>query len=230
MAQEAERVTLSPGRERAVSTSSHNRERILRVILIEAHTLVRLALQHVVSSFPCTDVTASINNIQDAFTVTDLMTAHVIILGPSISVFDSLQALKLLRERQYPCGLIVIHQHLYPETVPTLIKHGIHGLLDENASEQDLAEAIMAVSRGNIFLTRHTCGLLAASLSNVVDHLTDREMQVLGRLKHGESNFRIAHMLGLKEKTVEKYLTSIYDKLNVHSRAEAILSLQDLHL
>ena len=230
MAQEAERVKLSPRSERAVSTSSHNRERILRVILIEAHTLVRLALQYVVSSFPCTDVTASINNIQDAFTVTDLMTVHVIILGPSISVVDSLQALQLLRERQNPCGLIVIHQHLYPETVHTLMKHGIHGLLDENASEQDLAEAIMAVSEGNIFLTLDTCGLLASSISNVVGHLTDREMQVLGRLKHGESNFRIAHMLGLKEKTIEKYLTRIYDKLNVHSRTEAILSLQDLHL
>ncbi|HET8910718.1 MAG TPA: response regulator transcription factor, partial [Ktedonobacteraceae bacterium] len=202
----------------------------LRVILIEAHTLVRLALQHVVSSFPCTVVTASINNIQDVFTVTDLMTVHVIILGPSISVVDSLQTLQLLRERQNPCGLIVIHQHLYPETAHTLMKHGIHGLLDENASEQDLAEAIMAVSEGNIFLTLHTCGLLAASISNVVGHLTDREMQVLGRLKHGESNFRIAHMLGLKEKTIEKYLTRIYDKLNVHSRTEAILSLQDLRL
>ena len=63
----------------------------------------------------------------------------------------------------------------------------------------------------------------------MMSYLTEREIQVLSRLKYGESNFQIARVLGLKEKTVEKYLTSIYEKLNVRSRAEAILCLQKLH-
>jgi DNA-binding NarL/FixJ family response regulator len=211
------------------STSQFSGEQILQVILVDAHTLVRQALQRVVSSFPHMCVAASLNRIHAVFAVTDLMTVHAIILGPSISNVDSLQLVTQLREKPNHCGLIVIKQSLYPEVVHTLIEHGVHGLLDENASEKDLAQAIVAASQGNVFLSRHGYDTLATPMSRSLGCLTEREMQVIGRLKHGESNFRIAHVLGLKEKTIEKYLTSIYDKLNVHSRVEAILYLQNLH-
>ncbi len=123
----------------------------------------------------------------------------------------------------------MVQQDLHPETVHTLMEYGVHALLDESASEQDLEQAIRAASLGNIFLGRCARRMLSVSMLSATSHLTEREIQVLSRLKYGELNFRIAHVLGLKEKTVEKYLTNIYDKLQVRSRAEAILCLQKLH-
>jgi DNA-binding NarL/FixJ family response regulator len=150
---------------------------------------------------------------------------HVIVLGPSTSISDCLLLIQQMRERQALCSVILIQHGLHPGAVHLLVEQGVHGVLDESASEQDLALAIQTASLGKRFLS----GPVQDSLMQPIDHLTEREIQVLSRLKYGESNLRIASVLGLKEKTIEKYLTTIYQKLHVHSRMETILYLQKMH-
>ncbi|GAB1470298.1 hypothetical protein MASR2M66_11750 [Chloroflexota bacterium] len=58
---------------------------------------------------------------------------------------------------------------------------------------------------------------------NPLNILSQREFQVLKELAHGNSNKTIALSLGITINTVEKHLTLIYQKINVKSRAEAIL-------
>ena len=57
----------------------------------------------------------------------------------------------------------------------------------------------------------------------LVAELTNRERQVLERMASGRDNSRIASELGVKEQTVRNYITSIYQKLGLHSRADAIV-------
>jgi two-component system response regulator DevR len=231
MATWAEHMRLPPAKSTNSALSALNGERILHVILIDVHELVRSALQRLVTAFPHMHVIASLGTVPDVLTVTSTMEINAIVLGPSVPISDCFYLVKLLRERHTTAfGIVVIQQCLHPETALTLIKMGIHGLLDEAASEQDLANAITAASTGNTFLSRRAHGVLANSMSRAPIHLTERETQVLSLLKHGESNFRIAHALGLKEKTIEKYLTNIYNKLHVNSRAETILYTQQLHI
>lgn len=209
-----------------VRQNESGQEQVQPIILVEAHALLRLALQRVVMTFPHMHVIASLGSVQEVVSFTHTMVVHTIILGPSIPIADCLTLMRQLRERQVCSGVVVIQQSLHPDMAHTLVEQGVHALLDESASEQDLAQAIMAASLGNIFWSRRAYGV---SMPGAMSHLTEREIQVLSRLKQGESNFCIAHVLGLKEKTVEKYLTNIYEKLNVHSRTEAILCLQKLH-
>lgn len=199
------------------------------IVLVDAHLLMRLALQRVVTALTPAKVCASLGTVQEALAVLDARAGCIIVLGPSVPVSDCLTLLKQVREQQILCRVVAVQQDLQPETVRTLVEQGVHALLDEGASEQDLTQALLAASLGSIFLSRHARALLAASMTRATSSLTEREIQVLSRLKCGESNFRIARVLGLKEKTIEKYLTTIYDKLNVHSRAEAILCLHKLH-
>jgi DNA-binding NarL/FixJ family response regulator len=200
-----------------------------KIILVDAHFLMRLALQRVIAAFPLLRIVASLSAIEEIFPFAGDMATYTIVLGPSIPVSECLQLVKQLREQRVCCHVVAIQQGLHPETVRVLIEQGVHGLLDEAASEQDLIQALMVESPQNIFLSQRARNMLAASMTRVAQHLTEREIQVLSHLKHGESNFRIARGLGLKEKTIEKYLTSIYDKLNVRSRAEAILCIQQFH-
>ncbi len=211
------------------ANKSHVQEQAQAIILIEAHLLMRLALQRIITTFAHLRITAGLNTIHDVLAFIDTTEVQIVVLGPSIPICDCLKLMKQLRERQAPWKVVVVQQDLHPETVHTLIEYGVHALLDESASEQDLEQAIRAASLGNIFLGRCARRMLSVSMLSATNHLTEREIQVLSRLKYGESNFRIAHVLGLKEKTVEKYLTNIYDKLQVRSRAEAILCLQKLH-
>ena len=229
MAQHSGSSVRDTGDKNRIVNNQSEKEQVQHIILVDAHLLLRLALLRVLTTLPQMCVTASLSTMQEVYAALDTATTYTVILGPSIPVADCLQLLEQLRKLHVSCGVVVIQQGLQTETVRTLVEQGVHALLDESASEQDLAQAIQAASLGHIFLSRNARRMLAVSMTRPASHLTEREIQVISRLKCGETNFRIARVLGIKEKTIEKYLTSIYEKLNVHSRAEAILCLQKLH-
>jgi DNA-binding NarL/FixJ family response regulator len=202
----------------------------IRVMIVDTHMLMRGALHRVVSTFHRIRICASLGSLDEAARVAQKTQAQVIILSSSISVSACLDLIKLISEDQPSAGIVVIQRCLSPETTMTFIKRGVQSLLGEEASEEDLAKAITAAATGNTFLDRGARELLDCSVSRAPIYFTRREVEVLSLLKCGESNFRIAHALGMREKTVEKHLTHIYEKLNINSRTEAILQIQRLHI
>ncbi|HLI71546.1 MAG TPA: response regulator transcription factor [Ktedonobacteraceae bacterium] len=202
----------------------------VKVMIIDSHTLLRQALHRLVATFSHLQVCADLATLQQAPLLLQQTQVHVITLGSSIPVSECLQFARFLLEHHASVGLVVIQNRLTPETTMTLIKQGIHGLLGEAASEEDLARAITVAAAGGTFLDRRASEILATSVSRAPLHFTSREVEVLSLLKRGESNCRIAHLLGVKEKTIEKHLSHIYEKLHVNSRAGAILQTQRLYI
>lgn len=205
-------------------------ERAVQVIIIDAHLLIREALQRVVASFAQINVCASLNRTQDVLSLLKRGQGDVLLFGSSLLASDCLTCIKTVRENRSSVGIVVVQQRLNPETAFPIIRSGVQSLLGEDASEKDLAHAIMAAATGNTFLGQRAREILNSSFSQVPLHFTEREMQVMPLLLSGISNFRIAQQLGLKEKTIEKHLTHIYEKLHIQSRTEAILRLQTLHI
>ncbi len=202
----------------------------VRVIIVDAHTLMREALHRFIAAFPQLQVCTCLATLHDVSVVVQDMQAQVIILGCSVQISDCLDFVSLLHEKHVSAGIVVIQRCLSPETTLTLIRYGVHGLLGEDASEEDLAKAITAAASKNTFLDQRARDMLNTSVSRASTHLTKREVEVLSLLKGGETNFRIAQALDIKEKTVEKHLSRIYDKLNINSRVEAILHTQRLDI
>jgi DNA-binding NarL/FixJ family response regulator len=202
----------------------------VKTILVESHSLMRVALHRVVSTFPQIELVAVVDEVQELLRHLTRSVAQVIVVGISVSTTDCLEIANYLRKHQSQTALVIIRHSLRSEMVMALIKQGIHGLLDEFASERDLADAISVVTTGSVFLNKHAREALVLSAhQQFAITLTVRELEVTALLRQGESNFRIAKSLGLKEKTVEAYLTRIYSKLGVNSRAEAIVRLQNLY-
>lgn len=202
----------------------------VRVIIVDAHALMREALHRFIAAFPRLHVCTCLATLHDVSVVMQDIPAQVIILGSSMQISDCLDFVGLLHEKHVSAGVVVIQRCLSPETTLTLIRYGVHGLLGEDASEEDLAKAIIAAASKNTFLDQRARDMLNASVSRASIHLTKREVEVLSILKSGETNFRIAQALDIKEKTVEKHLSRIYDKLNINSRVEAILQTQRLDI
>jgi two-component system, NarL family, response regulator YdfI len=95
------------------------------------------------------------------------------------------------------------------------------GVLPSDASGEELAAAVHALSQGLIV---GTSTLLFESESEPSSHgpLTERELEVLGLLARGLANKQIAVSLGISEHTVKFHVSSIYSKLNVTNRTEAV--------
>lgn len=97
----------------------------------------------------------------------------------------------------------------------------VWGVLPTDASAEELTAAVHALSQGLIV---GTSTLLFESESEPLSHgpLTDRESEVLGLLAKGLANKQIAVTLGISEHTVKFHVSSIYAKLNVTNRTEAV--------
>jgi DNA-binding NarL/FixJ family response regulator len=95
------------------------------------------------------------------------------------------------------------------------------GILPTEASAEELIAAIHALSQGLIVSTPT---LLFEAVDEPLERgpLTERESEVLGLLAKGLANKQIAVSLGISEHTVKFHVSSIYTKLNVINRAEAV--------
>ncbi len=95
------------------------------------------------------------------------------------------------------------------------------GILPTDASVDELGAAIHALSQGLIV---GTSSLLFETESEPLSRgpLTEREAEVLGLLSKGLANKQIAATLGISEHTVKFHVSSIYAKLNVTNRTEAV--------
>ena len=99
----------------------------------------------------------------------------------------------------------------------------VWGILPTEASAEELTAAIHALAQGLIVGTS-TLLFESESENEPLSHgpLTDRESEVLGLVAKGLANKQIAVALGISEHTVKFHVSSIYSKLNVTNRTEAV--------
>jgi DNA-binding CsgD family transcriptional regulator len=97
----------------------------------------------------------------------------------------------------------------------------VWGVLPADASAEELAAAVQALSQGLIVGTS-TLLFESEHESLAPGPLTERESEVLGLLAQGLANKQIAVVLGISEHTVKFHVSSIYSKLNVTNRTEAV--------
>lgn len=109
------------------------------------------------------------------------------------------------------------------------LRAGATGLLaDGQYTRAELIEAIRAVAGGDVRLSPGAVTAVVRHLRQTQpgreerQPLSRRERQVMDLMADGETNRRIAGMLGVSEKTVRNQVSAIYRKLNVRTRAEAV--------
>ena len=97
----------------------------------------------------------------------------------------------------------------------------VWGILPTDSSAEELNAAIHALSQGLIVGAPH---LLFEAESESIERgpLTERELEMLGLLAQGLANKQIAAELGISEHTVKFHVSSIYTKLDVTNRTEAV--------
>lgn len=109
-----------------------------------------------------------------------------------------------------------------------MLLHIFHDITGRKQSEEQFHKAIQAVMSDTTWFSRQLLGQLSnLRLGNAEPYeeinLSRRERQVLAHLARGENNDTIGEELRIATQTVRNYVSTIYDKLGVHSRAEAVV-------
>jgi DNA-binding NarL/FixJ family response regulator len=188
---------------------------VIRVLLNVPSPALRAGLRALLSS----DKTVSI--INDSLDVEN--EADVVITSASPALFSTppatLHANNGLGDSPSAATLFLTDDQVNVREMRRLF--GTWGVLPSDASAEELTAAVHALSQGLIV---GTSTLLFESESEPLSHgpLTDRESEVLGLLSKGLANKQIAVTLGISEHTVKFHVSSIYTKLNVTNRTEAV--------
>ena len=192
----------------------------IRVLVADDHGVVLEGLVAIIGRQADMTVVAEAANGREAV---DLWLKHrpeVTLLDLRMPVLDGVGAIKEIRRQENSARVIVLTTFDTDTDISTAITAGAKGYLLKDAPREELLACIRRVYSGEAVIPSSLLTKLTTSLSS--ESLTGRELEVLALLARGKSNKEIATTLSIGETTVKAHLRSIFAKLNVLSRTEAI--------
>ena len=99
------------------------------------------------------------------------------------------------------------------------MEHKIRGFISKNAEKSELLDAVRAVFRGETYIQKNLLGNMMY-VTGIITTLTKKEREFLDLLSEHLPNEEIAKRLNLSKRTVENYVSRIFDKFNVKNRYE----------
>ncbi|MFW6150526.1 MAG: response regulator [Chloroflexota bacterium] len=201
-----------------------------RVLIADDHTLLREALHRAIGAEADMEVVAEATDGVEAVELVSEMRPDIVVMDIVMPRLGGIEATKKIKEIAVDTAILILTAYDDEEYVIGLLDAGAAGYLLKSARARDLVEAIRTICRGESVLHPNIIAkLLQRAMSKSVEGskqpalLSDRESKVLRLVALGMSNKEIAEKLYLSERTVKAHLTSIFGKLNVASRSEAIV-------
>ncbi len=202
----------------------------IRVLLADDHMLIRDGLRKILELESHISVVGDVANGREAVELAAELCPDVVLLDINMPEMNGIEAARLIRQRQPDMAIIILTIHDDEEYVCELINAGVSGYLLKDVSSDALVESISRVCAGEcVFhpaVTQKMLGefrRMAGSEAGQRPHLTTREQEVLEHVARGQSNREIARLLYISEKTVKNHLTSIFRKISVDDRTQAVL-------
>ena len=214
----------------------------IRVLLVDDQALFREGLETLLSVHKDIQVVGQASNGQEAVEVAAKVQPHVILMDVRMPVLDGVRATRLLKQSLPKCRVIVLTTFDDDEYVFDALHAGAVGYLLKDVASARLVEAIRATARGESILepsvaakviaefTRVSRMVPPAQMEQLVEPLSERELEILALIARGHSNKEIASQLFIAEGTVKNHVTHILGKLGVRDRTQAALKARELGL
>lgn len=217
----------------------------IRVLLVDDQALFREGLNTLLSVHPDIEVVGEASNGEEALAAAQELKPDVVLMDLRMPVLDGVAATRQLRQRQPESQIIILTTFDDDEDVFEGLRAGAAGYLLKDVSSAKLVEAIKAAAQGESFLqpsvaakvlaeftrlTREKPPAAASANEQLVEPLSERELEILRSVATGASNKEIADLLFIAEGTVKNHLTNILGKLNVRDRTQAVLKAQELRI
>jgi DNA-binding NarL/FixJ family response regulator len=214
----------------------------IRVLLVDDQELFREGLETLLSVHKDIEVVGQACNGREAIEVAARVRPDLVLMDVRMPVLDGVRATRLLVETLPKCKVIVLTTFDDDEYIFDALRAGAAGYLLKDVPSARLVEAIRATARGESILepsvaakviaefTRVSSLVPAAQMEQLVEPLSERELEILALIARGDSNKEIGEQLFITEGTVKNHVTHILGKLGVRDRMQAALKARELGL
>ena len=214
----------------------------IRILLVDDQALFREGLHTLLSVHDDLQVVGEASNGQEAIDAVAKLTPDVVLMDLRMPVLNGVAATKQITESAPNSRVIVLTTFDDDDYVFDGLRAGAVGYLLKDVPSAKLVEAIRAAARGESFLQPSVAAKVVAEFSRMsgaktadpqeelVEPLSERELEILGVLATGASNREIANQLYITEGTVKNHVTNILGKLGVRDRTQAALKAKEMGL
>ena len=199
------------------------------LLIVSDVRLYREGMVRILENQPSVETVGTAATISHALESVEKLRPEVALVD--IAMRESLSAIKRLAVDCNGLKVLALAVSEFDEEIIACAEAGISGYVTREASVEELVRSIEAARAGELpcspkiaaSLLRRVSTLARASWeTEPLENLTPREMGILRELEKGLSNKLIARELQIEVATVKNHVHNIFEKLKVHSRAEAV--------
>ncbi|WP_035565298.1 response regulator [Hymenobacter sp. IS2118] len=197
---------------------------MIRVFIVDDHTLIRDGLRTLLSADPLFAVVGEAGNGQELLDQLPTVAADVVLLDLNMPVLDGLATTHRLRAEYPDLRILLLSMMTHERTIGEALAAGAHGYVLKNADKYEVVAALQGVASGKRFLCSEIgLGLLEKLLLQESRNpapdpgvaLTHREREILQLVATGLTNQEIADQLFTSKRTVESHRQNLLEKTGV---------------
>jgi NarL family two-component system response regulator LiaR len=202
---------------------------IIRVLIVDDHTVVRDGLNALLSVEPGIEVVGSASDGVQAVELAQNLDPDIILLDLVMPKMDGVQVINEIKVTNPDIKILVLTSFAENHQVYSAIKSGAIGYLMKDSSADDLINAIRDTYENKPVLQPEIARKLMRDIQTQESEkppkntLTDREIEILRQVALGKTNQEIADELVVSERTVRTHITNILAKLRLSNRTQAAL-------
>ncbi|MEK3702731.1 response regulator transcription factor [Paenibacillus sp. FSL R7-0198] len=202
----------------------------IKILIVDDHFVVREGLKLILETNQRYEVVAEASNGAEAVRRVDTYKPDIILLDLNMPEMGGLDTMTALRAKGMDIPIIILTTYNEDEMMIRGLALGAKGYLLKDTGREMIFRSIDAAMRGETLLlpeisekvfAHKASGKAKESPSSKIS-LTNKELIVLQAIARGSRSKEIGFDMGISERTVKTHLTSIYNKLGVDSRPQAV--------
>lgn len=198
----------------------------LTIGIVEDHTEFRESLVYLISSATGIEVLWSFSSVEEA--LQDFKPPNVLLLDINLPGISGVEAIPIFKDKYNDTKILMLTISEDDQHILGAIRNGADGYILKKSNNLKILEAIVQVNQGEAALTPMIARQVMTFLKTVPTKsestplLTNREKEILNLIIQGLINDAIAEKLFISPQTVHNHIRNIYEKLQVHSRAQVV--------
>jgi DNA-binding NarL/FixJ family response regulator len=201
----------------------------IRVAIVEDDLPFGQMLEELINETSDCDCVAAFTDPRAALKQLMASSPDVVLMDLQLPHMNGIECVAALRQKLPDIRVIMLTVFEQDDQVFSALSAGAYGYLVKRTAPAGILDAIREVHEGGSPMSAHIARRVVASFhQSTTATLSTQERDVLVRLSHGQTYGSIAVEMGISIHTVRSYIRRIYEKLQVHSRTEAVAKFKNM--